>query len=118
MKSEGIFTIPHIIYDNRLALAKSTKSLFIALFALQDKYIFKLEGRETRIWFNVSIKTLKEMTGFCKDTIRTARDELMSKGLIDFKKGFKGRNSDYCILIDKFVELQMGKKLPLLKTNN
>ncbi len=99
---QGCFYVPHFLYNDDLGLTKNQRGVLYALFALQDMFLSKIKGRDLRGWFNISNKDLCWRAGICEDTLRVQRLALVKKGLIEYKQGYKGRNSDYRILIDNF----------------
>lgn len=100
--SQGSFYVPHFIYDKSARFNKSQKAILFALFALQDKYLFKTKGCSLRTWFNVSNRELCRIVGIAGRTLTPNRLMLVKEGWIEFKRGYSGRNSDYRIIIDNF----------------
>ena len=93
------FWVSYGIYERNLALSKSDKALFVALFALNYKLVEKFGKHPFVGWFNSSNKELCKMAGINEATLRRSRKSLLQKGLIDYKRGYPGINSEYRILI-------------------
>jgi len=97
--NSGCFAVPHMIYDETQAFNKNTKALLCVLFALQDKYNLPRYD-SPRQWVNVSNKELCRMVGFNPGTLRKCRSFLVENDLVEFRRGYPGRNSSYRLLMD------------------
>lgn len=88
--TKGFVKVPHIIWESKISLEEKTMLCF--LLDCEDK--FKKNGE----WFNLSDEDfIAAGYGSCKSRWRKYRDGLISKGLIEFKKGGPGRKSRYHI---------------------
>lgn len=47
---QGIFYLPHIMFDSEWGLSKHERLIFIALFSLEDKFIHKMKGSIKKEW--------------------------------------------------------------------
>jgi len=99
---QGSFYVPHCIYDDSYGFNKNSRGVLCALFACQDMFLFKTKGDNLREWFNVSNDELCKKANISYDTLSKYRRTLIELDLIDYKRGYKGRNSDYRILLDNF----------------
>jgi len=85
---QGCFYVPHKVFDPKAGLTRNQKIFFIALLALEDTFLMRNKPMKLRQWFNIGNKDLCKMIGFSEGKLKSARDGLLQKRLIDFKPGF------------------------------
>ena len=102
--SEAIFrhsyAVPHVIHD--VLESGAEKDVMLALFKLQDDFLYKSRGHWS--WFFVTTADLVRISKRAKSTVKRARQQLMRRGLIEYRLGEwrRRRATEYRILIDQF----------------
>ena len=97
---KGVFQMPGFIYDADTPLDYRERALFAALIAEEARI---RKACPTVDWFGVINPRLCACAGFSDErSMRTAREKLRRKGLIDFKRGNTGRSTEYKIQLDDF----------------
>jgi len=94
------YSVPHVIHE--LSLKPSDSSILLALFKLQDDFVFM--SKNYWGWFFATNTKLANVSHKSKQTIRNSRRRLKYLGLIDYEIGcgLKGKATKYRILIDPF----------------
>ena len=96
---DGWYGKPH--YLVRLAKDKKlTKSEYIFLDLLihyENRYT-----KQPNQWFHIDNEEICSTHLLSSKLIKSTRDNLMNKGLINFKKGYSHHETDYRILLDGY----------------
>ena len=106
---KGSFSIPHILFDLRLASADLL--LLAALFKLQDDFLSK-SGKLSG-WFFATAKHLSKLTRRSKKTLKRSRQYIKRIGLIDYRLGqfSKRKATEYRILLDRFYLAEKAQNI-------
>ena len=95
------YSIPHVI-DN-LPLTNADRDVLIALFKLEDEFLFKSHGHWER-WFFATMALITKYARRSESTVRRSRRRLMYMGLILYRlgQGQTKKATEYQIQVDPF----------------
>ena len=95
------FCVPHAVYD--LPLLDSDLCVLLALFKVQDDFLYKSRGHWKACFFATN-KLLAQYSKRSVSTIKRCRARLKYMGVIDYQLGSwkQKRATEYRILIDDF----------------
>lgn len=95
MEKESRYSFPKGTFEQKFTVSE-TALLFVLLW-FQETYQ-RIQAVERKRWFYVSNQQIRKRLKITKRTIAKARESLRKKGLIDYKRGYTGRATEYRLI--------------------